>query len=472
MTDDLGQELPLHNIRFEPRVASILKEIASVASDSGIPCFLVGGCIRDAILNRPVLDIDIVIDQMNSSGIDSERFAVLASGSLKGSHPVCFDRFGTHHFVVSGRGGRVEIEIVSAPLSVTHDFEVGDTSDVMRRDFTVNSLMLGLNVSNFGRLYDLTGSGLEDTNNRLLRCPLNPSETFTDDPIRMLRAVRLSCTLDFRVDGSARDFIKQNPQLVANSAAERQRKELELILLSDKPAEGFRMLHELGLLRVIMPGFDSMEGTMQDKRFHSEDVLNHTFSVLANVEQKDLTTRLAALFHDTGKPLAKRPKGERVVFYGHEHIGAEMASRILRSLKFPNSIVKEVAGLVRNHMINYSEEWTDAAIRRLIKRIGPLLPKQLNLYEADIAALTDAGGLLESARELRRRIETIDEKEHVAKIESPLNGREICELLEINPGRLVGEYKARLLDAVLSGELENEKGAASEYLRELHARGI
>jgi len=463
-----GQHLKLS---FEPRLASIIEAISGVAEDRGVPCFLVGGCIRDAILKRPVLDLDILIDTTNHAGITAEKFAEIASQALHGSHPVCFDRFGTFHFVVSGMGDRVELEVVGADLVVSQDFEIGDAGDILRRDFTVNTLLSGLNRGNIGRLYDLTGRGLQDIEDHILRCPKEPAVTLAEDPIRMLRAVRLSCTRGFDIDDSVREFIHENPTLVSEAAVERVKKELELILLCEKPAAGFEMLHDLNLLGVTMPEIEALGGVLQDKRFHSQDVLYHTFSVLSHVEQKDLAIRFAAVFHDAGKRQAKMQKDKRIVFYGHEHIGAAIASKQLRALRFPNKLINEVRSLVRNHMINYSGEWTDAAIRRLIKRLGSSLPKQLDLYEADIRALRDSHELLDGAQELRKRIETIDEREQVAKIESPLNGHEICELLDIKPGPLVGEFKAKLLEAVLSGELPDDKEAAKELVLKLHKEG-
>jgi len=451
-------------LTFEPAIASIIKRLSGVANRHSVPCFLVGGSVRDALLRRPILDLDVLIDSGNQAGMTAEQFADAASQALDGSRPVCFDRFGTFHFVVRGEANPTELEVVEAALDVSDGFEIGDKSDVFRRDFTVNTLLWGLNSGNLGRVYDLTARGVEDIRSRILRCPKQPAATLADDPVRMLRAVRLACTLGFEIDASAARFISENPTLVNEAAVERIRKELELILLSDRPAHGFEMLHELNLLGVILPEIEALGGVLQDVRFHSQDVLYHTFSVLSYVEQKDLAMLLAALFHDAGKRGAKAQKEERVVFYGHEHIGASLASERLSALRFPNRLVKEVAELVRNHMINYSGEWTDAAIRRLIKRLGPSLPKQLDLYEADIRALRESAELLDAARELRKRIETIDEREQVAKVESPLNGHEICELLGIEPGPIVGEYKAKLLDAVLTGEVANDKDAASEYL--------
>jgi len=454
-------------LSFEPKIASIIEAVSRVAGEHGVPCFLVGGCVRDAMLQRPVLDLDVLIDAANQAAITAEEFAEIASQALHGSRPVCFDRFGTFHFVVGGKEDRIELEVVGAALDVSDDFEIANVSDILRRDFTVNTLLSGLNDGNLGRLYDLTGSGAADIKRRILRCPKEPAVTLADDPIRMLRAVRLSCTLGFGIDDSVGKFIRENPTLINEAAVERVRKELELILLCDTPAGGFEMLHELNLLGVIMPELEALSGVMQDKRFHSQDVLHHTFSVLSHVEQRDLAMRLGALFHDAGKRQAKMQKETRVVFYGHEHISAVIATQRLYALRFPNRLIKEVGSLVRNHMINYSGEWTDAAIRRLIKRLGSSLPKQLDLYEADIRALRDSGELLDAAYQLRKRIETIDEKEHVAKVESPLNGHEICELLGIKPGPLVGKYKAKLLDAVLSGELRHDKAAASGYLLRL-----
>ena len=455
------------DLRFEPKIASILRSISQVAEAQNVPCFVVGGTVRDTILGRPVLDLDLLIDTTNPPGISADQFAKIASGRLHGSHPVCFDRFGTLHFLVGTGGDTTQVEIVGAALHVSDDYAIGDTSDITRRDFTANALLVGLNASNQGRLYDLTGRGIDDIKKRILRCPLDPRITLADDPIRMLRAVRLSCSLAFQVHDSVRDYIAQNPRLVEGAAVERIAKELQLTILSDRPKQGFELLHELNLLRVVMPEIESLGGIMQDKRFHSQDVLHHTFSVLGNLHRKDLATRLAALFHDAGKPQAKMLKDNRVVFYGHEHIGAEIASRRLRALHFPNKLINEVASLVRNHMINYSEEWTDAAIRRLIKRLGQSLQKQLDLYEADIGALTGSQKLLDSARELRRRIETIDEKEQVSRIRAPLDGHEICALLGIEPGPLVGKYKAKLLDAVLTGQIPNDKDAAKKFLLDL-----
>lgn len=452
---------------FEPKLASIVKMLSDVSDRHQVPSFFVGGCVRDAILRRPILDLDLLIDTGNLGGVSVERFAQVASRALGGSRPVCFDRFGTYHLTVGGKGEPIDVEIVGANLAVSDTFEIEDPAEVMRRDFTANALLYGLNRSNLGRIYDLTGQGIEDIQRRILRCPIDPAITLADDPIRMLRAARLSCTLSFEIDTSVADFVRQHPTLIDKAAVERVRKELELIVLSDSPATGIDTLRQLNLLGVILPEIEALGGVTQDKRFHSEDVYNHTLAVLRNVEQKDPTLRLAALFHDVGKREAKSRKDERIIFYGHECIGASLVSQRLLALRVPNRLIKDVSCLVRNHMINYSEEWTDSAIRRLIKRLGPLLPRQLDLYEADIKALTDAASLLDSAHELRKRIETIDQKEDVARLEAPLNGHEICELLALKPGPLVGKYKARLLEAVLAGELPNDKKAAAEYLRKL-----
>ncbi len=461
------QPMQRAHLRFEPKIASILQSVSQVADAQDVPCFVVGGTVRDTILGRPVLDLDLLIDTANRADISAGQFANIASDHLHGTHPVCFDRFGTLHFALGPEGDSMQVEVVGAPLRVSDSYAIGDESDIMRRDFTVNTLLVGLNGGNYGRLFDLTGRGIDDIKKRVLRCPLEPHITLADDPIRMLRAVRFSCSLALEVHNSVRECIAQNPQLINKAAEERIAKELELMILSDRPKEGFEMLHELNLLRVVMPEIEALGGIMQDKRFHSQDVLHHTFSVLANVHRNDLATRLAAVFHDAGKRQAQMFKDSRVVFYGHEHVGAEIALKRLRALRFPNRLINEVASLVRNHMINYSGEWTDAAIRRLIKRLGPSLQKQLDLYEADIGALTQSERLLDSARELRRRIETIDEREQVASIKAPLNGHEICTLLSIEPGPLVGKYKARLLDAVLTGQIPNDKDAATKYLFEL-----
>ena len=467
MNKNAGQHGSKLEVDFEPRITSILEKISHVADASGVPCFAVGGIVRDTLLQRPVLDLDLLVDTANEAAISAEQFANLASKALGGSHPVCFDRFGTYHFTTGGAQNPLEIEVVGASLKVSDTHRLGDASDVFRRDFTINALLIALNGTNFGRLYDFSGRGLSDLEDCVLRCPLDPAMTLADDPVRALRAVRFHCTLGFTLDDALRDFIRENPSLISDAAVERTRKELELIILSDRPAEGFDMLHDLNLLAMLLPEIEALDGIMQDKRFHSQDVLRHTFSVLSNVEERELSLRLAALFHDVGKRRAKALKGDRIIFYGHEHIGAAIASVRLSALRFPNRLIKDVSTLVRNHMINYSDEWTDAAIRRLIKRLGPLMPRQFDLYEADIRALTDADELLASARELRSRIEAIDEKEQVAKIESPLDGREICALLGIRPGPMVGKCKAKLLDAVLSGEISNDKDAATKYLHQL-----
>ena len=457
-------------LSFDDKTRSLVEALCTVADRHNVPCFLVGGTVRDALLGARRVDIDVLIDSGNRSGITAERFSQLASAALGGSRPVCFDRYGTYHFVVGRRSRSVaKVEVVGADLAVSEDYQIRNPAEVFRRDFTVNSLLVGINKENFGRFYDLTGRGLEDLKLRVLTCPKDPDETLRADPIRMLRAVRLACTLNFSIGESVAVWIQQHAEMVNKAAVERIRSELELMLLSDKPSKAIEMLRTLALLDRILPEIAALQGVTQDKRFHNQDVYSHALAVLDNIRQKDIVLRLAALFHDVGKKETKTLKGERVVFYGHERLGASIVARRLYSLRFSKKVTQQVCALVRNHMINYSDEWTDAAIRRLIRRLGPLLPKQLDLYEADIMALCDSDQLLQAARSLRARIENIDRKEQVAKIKPPLNGHEICKLLNIEPGPLVGRLKTQLLDAVITGQIENTKEAATEFLHRLYS---
>ena len=421
--------------------------------------FLVGGIVRDKVMGRPPTeDVDIVLE---GDALELARF--LHDKGIADHKPVTYPRFGTAMVTISGH----TVELVSArkesyaPTTRKPEVELsGLYDDILRRDFTINTLLENLHT---GETLDLTGSGMEDIHAGIIRTPTEPATTFYDDPLRMLRAIRFAVRFEFDIEKATYEAIVRDAARLAIISKERIRDEFVKILLSDEPARGLQMLKETGLLTQFAPELLNMQGVTQDGG-HIYDVWEHTLHSLESLPPSaDLTLRLAVLFHDTGKPQTKtRDADGHSHFYGHEDLSAEIARKVLRRLRLPVSEVSRVARLISMHMRigEYRREWKDAAVKRLMRDAAGDIPDLLALARADRVG-TGPTASMESLEELEQRMEHILVKTPVAELESPLNGSEIMSLLKIPSGPKVKEVKQFLTEEVIEGRLApNDKESA------------
>ncbi len=436
----------------EARLLGLLKR---AAADAGVTAWIVGGYVRDTLLGRPHPDLDIVVEQAGALRM-AERFAALAGARP----PVVFERFGTAQVTLPGH----LVEFVSArsesyaELSRKPDVRPATLDeDLRRRDFTINTLLIDFD----GNVHDRLGTGRADVEAKVIRTPAAPEVTFQDDPLRMLRAVRFAAALEFEpVPDVMRAMRAMRGRLVAPViSAERIADELRKMLVSPHPRRAIELLDEGGLLEVVLPEVSACKGVQQGG-YHTHDVYGHTLLALQDTEP-DLLVRLAALFHDVGKPVTATPDG---AFTGHEVVGAELATGALTRLRFSTRDVEVVAKLVRLHLrpVYYGSEWTDGAVRRLARDAGDELDRLMALARADLraSAYPDHGKL----DELRRRLDEV-QQERPSRLSSPIDGEDIMRARGIPAGPEVGRIKSRLTELVLDGEIAPEREALLEYLR-------
>jgi len=427
-----------------------------LASDLGIQAYAVGGFVRDQLLGRPHSELDVVVE--NGRGFELAAAFAEATGSRR---PVYFERFGTAQVTWGDR----LIEFASAraesytPESRKPEIRTATLEeDLRRRDFTINALLMDFE----GKVHDPLGSGLADLEARLLRTPRHPIQTFSDDPLRMLRAVRFAAQLDFGLDDALPPAMRRladrlRPPVLS---VERTQDELKKMLVSERPARALELLDSCGVLEVLLPEVAACRGVAQGG-YHTHDVFGHTLLTVQHVAP-DLTLRLAALFHDVGKPVTAAPDGS---FHEHDRVGAELAEQALARLRFSNAEAERVGKLVRMHLrpVFYQpEEWGDIAVRRLAREAGPLLWSLMALARADIAA--SAYPNPEKLDDLERRLKAVlDEKPTRMRI--PVTGADIMEARGLASGPEVGRLKARLEELVMEGRLEPDREAILGYLR-------
>ncbi len=417
--------------------AGLISDMARYLRARGATGYLVGGAVRDALMGRATADIDIALEN-----IEPENLAAYLEKRRGFARPVAFKRTGT----VYTNDGTTEVEISRMR---------GDpVRDALRRDFTVNCLYVKLAAGFRGvsraAVIDPTGRGLRDLSAEKLTAYPDPFTPFASDPLRLLRAVRFRATLGLSIDGSLRGAMARTAYLISRSAAERVRLELERILLSGRVVSSFRLMHDAGLLEMVLPEVAATAGFEQGSPHHAYDLLTHTLKATAYVEP-DLTLRLAALLHDTGKVGTRRRKGRRMVYYGHEMVSARAARAVLRRLRFPVRVSDDVVFLIENHMVNYSSAWTGAAVRRFVRKMGRRLDPVLTLAAADRRAHGADTGMGTPVAELRERIDrvTAEMQSRNLPFQPPLDGRQIMDALGIAPGPDVGRAKEYLYQAVL-----------------------
>ncbi len=448
----------------------VFRLVGSVADEVGQPCLVVGGYVRDIFLERHSTDIDFVTV---GSGI---RIAENLAAKLGPKTSLAVYRnFGTAQVKYKG----LELEFVGARKeSYSHDsrkpiVENGTLEDDQkRRDFTINAMAVSVNDANFGELVDPFG-GLDDLHRRIIRTPLDPDITFSDDPLRMMRAIRFATQLDFDIYPETFSAIARNCERISIISRERIFDELGKIIRSRKPSRGFILLEQSGLLRLIFPEMQALKGTeVIDGRGH-KDNFYHTLQVLDNVAEKtdNEWLRWAAVFHDIAKPVTKRYDPTLGwTFHNHNFIGRKMIPGIFKRLKFPmNDKMRYVQKMVELHMRPIAlveDEVTDSAVRRLLFDAGDDIEDLMLLCEADITSKNQekVRRFLDNFVLVRNKLIEIEEKDRIRNFQPPVSGQEIMETFGIEPSRVVGEIKEVLKNAILDGQIPNQREAAWDLM--------
>ena len=453
----------------------IFQLMSGVADDLGLECYLIGGYVRDLLLQRPSKDIDVVVV---GSGIDMAKAVAQKLG--KNTHVSIFKTYGTAQV----KNRQYELEFVGArresyqqesrnPIVENGTLE----EDQNRRDFTINALAICLNKARFGELIDPFG-GISDLEQKILRTPLNPDITFSDDPLRMLRAIRFATQLDFRIADDTLDAITRNSQRITIITKERVLDELNKIMAAPKPSIGFRLLDKCELLPFVFPEMAALKGVEKRGNRAHKDNFDHTLKVLDNLASKsdDLWLRWSALLHDIGKPATKLWDDQQGwTFRNHNFVGSKMVPSIFKRMKLPlGDPMKFVQKMVLLHMrpIVLSEsEVTDSAVRRLLFEAGDDIDALMTLCESDITSnnMEKVKRFSQNFQLVRVKLKEIEEKDRVRNFQPPVNGEEIMRLFGLEPCGVIGELKVQIKDAILDGVIPNEHDAAYNLLLKLAA---
>jgi len=449
---------------------NLLKHIGKIADSIGVSCYLIGGFVRDKLLNRPTKDADIVC-----SGDGIELAKAVADSFPHKPQVNFFKNFGTAQFKLYG----IDIEFVGArkesynPDSRKPDVVPGTIEDdQLRRDFTINAMAVGLNKDNFGKLID-PFDGITDLKNKLIRTPLDPDITFSDDPLRMMRGIRFATQLDFKILPETFEAIIKNKDRLRIVSQERITDELNKIMMATKPSVGLDLLYKSGLLKEFFPQFTDLVGVDIIEGKGHKDNFYHTLQVIDNTAAKsdNLWLRWAALLHDIGKPATKRYEdGHGWTFHGHEVVGERMTMRIFRQLKLPqNETMKYVAKLVSLHLRPISltkEDTTDSAMRRLLFDAGDDLDDLMILCESDITSKNKmkVKRYLENFEFVKQRLIEVEEKDNIRNWQPPISGDEIMRIFNLTPSRPVGILKTAIREAILDGIIPNSYEASLELL--------
>ena len=465
----MGLYIPEEFVR-ELRRYPILEQVGRIADEVGMPCYVVGGFVRDLLLHRPTNDIDVVVV---GSGVEMAEAVAKRIG--RGAHLSVFRNFGTAQVKYKD----TELEFVGARReSYSHDsrkpiVEDGTLEDDQnRRDFTINALAACLNAAHFGDLVD-SFDGVADLEDGLIRTPLDPDVTFSDDPLRMMRCVRFATQLNFRIADETFEALGRNRERIHIISQERICDELNKILASPRPSIGFVELHRCGLLELILPELARLDDVQVQGNFRHKNNFYHTLEVVDTVASRSdkLFLRWAALLHDIGKIATRRfEPGTGFTFHNHNFVGAKMIGPLFRRLKLPlDERMKYVFKLVNLYMRPSAiadDAVTDSAVRRLLFEAGDDIDDLMLLCEADITSKNEVRkrNFLHNFQLVREKLVTLEESDRIRNFQPPVEGNELMTLLQLPPCQEVGTLKKLLKDAVLDGLVPNEHDAALQYV--------
>lgn len=447
----------------------VFKQLSHLAQQMEAEVYVIGGYVRDIFLNRPSKDLDILVI---GQGIP---FAEEVGKQLKCKVSV-FKNFGTamlryQDLEIEFVGARKESYRSDSRKPIVENGSLAD--DQIRRDFTINALAISLNAANYGELLDPFG-GLTDLEQKLIRTPQNPLETFSDDPLRMMRAIRFASQLNFEIDEAALSAIRTQVERMRIVSQERITDELNKIILSPKPSVGFKYLFDTGLLKLIFPQMAALYGVETIQGKSHKDNFYHTLEVLDNISAhtNDLWLRWAAILHDIAKPPTKRfdPK-HGWTFHGHEDKGARMVPKLFAQLKLPqNDRMKMVQKLVQLHLrpiVLAQEKVTDSAVRRLLVDAGDDIDHLMLLCHADVTTKNDYK--LKKYRQnfelVKQKLKDVEERDQLRNWQPPINGSDIMEAFNLKEGRAVGLLKNQIREAILEGEIPNSRKEALLFMQ-------
>ena len=460
----------IHHLIAENSVGSKVMRLAGkLGVERGHDIYVVGGYVRDLFLGRPLKEIDFMVV------CDGVEFAEALAKKLKVKKIVPFPKFSTAKIPYKA----IPIEVAAAR---SESYEKGSRKpkkvvytdlqgDLLRRDFTVNALAVDLHPDRFGELNDPYG-GISDLKAKMLKTPLNPDETFSEDPLRMMRAAYFAAALDFTIDEQCFNAIHEQAQRISIVSQERVTAELIKILSTNKPSIGLIILQKTGLMKYVFPEIDDMYGLEQTKEWHHKDIFYHTMQVVDNAAQLSdkMKLRFAALVHDIAKPKTRKVDSKKgYTFHGHDAVGERILNKVAKYLKLPNELrdyLKKLTLLHLRPIAIVNNEVSDSAIRRVIVAAGDELDDLMTLCRADITTRNPnrVKKYLQNFEIVESKMSNVEERDALRAFQSPVRGKEIMESCGLSEGKEVGKIKQAIEEAILNGDIENEYEAAKEYM--------
>ncbi|MCH7612710.1 MAG: HD domain-containing protein [Candidatus Marinimicrobia bacterium] len=463
----------IHHLLEENKIGyHVLKTAGDLGEKLNVDVYVVGGYVRDIFLGRKLKEIDFMVVG------DGVEYARNLADKLKVKKIVPFPKFSTAKIPYN----KIPLEVAAARTESYDDHsrkpkEIVYTDlkgDLIRRDFTINALAVDLRPDRFGELHDPHG-GIADLQSKLLRTPLDPEETFNEDPLRMMRAAYFASALNFDLDDACYEAIKKQANRIGIVSQERITEELLKTLSTDQPSVGLIILQKTGLMKYVFPEIDAMDGLEQTKEWHHKDIFYHTMQVVDNSAKLSdkMELRFAALVHDIAKPVTRRVNRQKgYTFHGHDAVGERMLEKIARRLKLSNELKNYLKNLTMLHLrpINLvKNEVTDSAVRRLMVSAGDDLDDLMILCRADITTRNPhrVKKYMKNFEIVEEKMSDVNERDKMKSFQSPVRGDEIMKICNLKEGKKVGEIKNAIEEAILNGDIENDYESAKEYLNKI-----